>query len=803
MAGIDFTPDIRSVYFSSLSSHQGYEQIYTQGVNYLKLLPSLDIKHNKKANSKIKLAIKVLEDGIQKEQNTEEQYLKNLINSLSSIKDKETQQALAKKISNIFSTKPIDYFAFIELLNTILMGSENYKKILELEQKRTEELTNSLNKLEENILKQEQEKQGENYNEKESKEQLQESLRNTYLERHSFSNSNYSHYFSEITPTIDYLLSQYIVNITDKILKSADLKSKILAQIESKKGTNQEIGTYILNNIIDQTQKQVPKIVDATLRKTAVRIDDLIKEIDTSAFKEITINGESNDFGLKNKISKNIAVNKKTQEIQTKGNNLADTLLELLPTLNKFDTENELVNILNKKSTSRTGTAPESLSIFDLLRKLQEKIDDLNNNIIKLTELEGNGPKKRNNKQTRETAKKITDEKKAIETLKRRISRFVHKELRKKIYQDTEKETQILAAKKIKEMLTPSIVAMSGPQFSEIIDNFLQQASNGATFFSGPYNTKADTVTIQITPQENTLNFPSSKITSIINTALSDNVNNFYTTFQENLPGPGEATSFKQGKQAWHTAVKQTRKKILSELKKNEKENIKTPETLKLVAERMRSTIVVTETVKTFNQYYNEIGFLSGSIGPNIQQQINNFAELFSEAGVPMSSSEQDWLITALVNCSSNTLGEKNRDPIEKYLSVMAGFAVFDEGSAEIELIAGRTVNEYTKNSPQIMHLYKLNGLYFPGSFILQRIHENLDKYLTEAEDEILNNDGAVIRATASEKLIGNHNQDSGQERWSRVYNAAQDNSITSISVAFLSGLFNIVEQLYTNIFNV
>ena len=54
-----------------------------------------------------------------------------------------------------------------------------------------------------------------------------------------------------------------------------------------------------------------------------------------------------------------------------------------------------------------------------------------------------------------------------------------------------------------------------------------------------------------------------------------------------------------------------------------------------------------------------------------------------------------------------------------------------------------------------------------------------------------------------SEKLIGNHNQDSGQERWSRVYNAAQDNSITSISVAFLSGLFNIVEQLYTNIFNV
>jgi len=61
---------------------------------------------------------------------------------------------------------------------------------------------------------------------------------------------------------------------------------------------------------------------------------------------------------------------------------------------------------------------------------------------------------------------------------------------------------------------------------------------------------------------------------------------------------------------------------------------------MKELAERMKDSIVVTETMKTFNEYNNKIGFLSGSIGPNIVTQIGNFAELFEKAGAKMSQKD-------------------------------------------------------------------------------------------------------------------------------------------------------------------
>ena len=84
--------------------------------------------------------------------------------------------------------------------------------------------------------------------------------------------------------------------------------------------------------------------------------------------------------------------------------------------------------------------------------------------------------------------------------------------------------------------------------------------------------------------------------------------------------------------------------------------------------------------------------------------------------------------------------------------------------------------------------------MYFPGSYILSRIYENLMKTSTEATSQITNNDGAVISASASEALIGSHKQDSGAARWARVFGAAQE--VTSVSVAFISGLLDIVNQL-------
>ena len=110
-------------------------------------------------------------------------------------------------------------------------------------------------------------------------------------------------------------------------------------------------------------------------------------------------------------------------------------------------------------------------------------------------------------------------------------------------------------------------------------------------------------------------------------------------------------------------------------------------------------------------------------------------------------------------------------------------------------MIIQKMYNEYTSTSPQLMHLYKLNGLYYPGSYILQRIYDNLNKENLN-KDKFTTNDGVHINANASAALIGSHYTDNGIERWRRVYKDASSSSITSIDISFLSNLINIMDNL-------
>lgn len=775
---IDFMPDPRSVYFKSLSNHEGYEEILAQGINVLSNNP-FDIKKNDTAERRLKLALDVLKSGIDSEKLTEQQYIQNLISGIS---DTKLQQAFSSQLNQIMGD-PFDYMGLINLINSILLGSKNYLAILQLEQKRM----NELDKIYKNLIDTTNKTEEEIYTE-------QEEIKNIYLERHSMNNSQYSSFFTNITPTIDYLLAQYITNIASKITKDKQAIALIESQIASQKGNNQSVGTYILNNIIEQTNQAIPLIVSKALDENAASLNELMKFIEVEEFHNIQINGETVDFGLKNKSTKNIKIDQKKEKIEeqikTSGDTLAKLLLEIEPNLNRADKNNVLVNILNQRSYSQSDSTKDGRIIFDLIEELRAKMEALEKKEEELAQI-----KNKRTKAYRETANIINSSKTNISGLQRRISRFVHGKIKKIIEKETEVQAKILAAQKIKEILTPSIISISGPQFSEIIDNYLQTI--GENFFSGPKNAKADTVTIHLSPNQSKAKLQNDPILSAINSGLEGSETLFYDAFQEGLPKAGEATSFKQGNTAWYSAVKAQRDRILQNIDLSNKNEIEKAQMLEQIAKQMKNSIVITETMKTFNQYNNDIGFLSGSLGPNVLQQITNFSELFEKAGVPISSQEQEWLITALVNCSSSAIGTANKEPLEKYLSAMAGFAVFDEGSAEIEMIVNTTQNIYIDYSPQIMHLYKLNGLYFPGSYILQRIYDNLQNCINDLVSETTNNDGAVIRATASEKLIGSHSQDEGTARWARVYEAAQSNSITSINVAFLSGLLNIVDQLF------
>jgi len=125
--------------------------------------------------------------------------------------------------------------------------------------------------------------------------------------------------------------------------------------------------------------------------------------------------------------------------------------------------------------------------------------------------------------------------------------------------------------------------------------------------------------------------------------------------------------------------------------------------------------------MKTYTEYQNKIGFLGGSIGTNLHEQLGSINQLFTEMGIGLNENEITLLESLIINTSYySIIGKKYKGVIERYLSSIAAFALFDEGGAEIELLQDQINDKVDKTSPKILHLYRLNSIYFPGSYILQ-----------------------------------------------------------------------------------
>mgnify|MGYP007013876515 CR=1 FL=1 len=90
--------------------------------------------------------------------------------------------------------------------------------------------------------------------------------------------------------------------------------------------------------------------------------------------------------------------------------------------------------------------------------------------------------------------------------------------------------------------------------------------------------------------------------------------------------------------------------------------------------------------------------------------------------GKGIAKDDLEWLKSAIINCSPiSIVGEDNKNIIENYLSSMAALAMFDEGSAEAQIIGDlkKKVEDRKKVNPKILQLYRVNGLFIPGSVVL------------------------------------------------------------------------------------
>lgn len=406
---------------------------------------------------------------------------------------------------------------------------------------------------------------------------------------------------------------------------------------------------------------------------------------------------------------------------------------------------------------------------------------------------------------------------------------------------NTKTYSQITTA--FEKALTGLKLSVGGPKLSEIAPGILQAAIKGTldVHHPGAINRRNDMITVTL--QYNNIRLEST-LAEIMNTRAEELVErldpeianiqkNYITNFEHEFyqkmsklkSTDSNYNSLAKNEEIWFEYYQEQQKRLkdIQELgaeldsewgryvenaRKEGRSEEKINAQRMTILESLKDSFFISDTMKTYNQYQNNLGFGGASLGANVEAQLNNLNTLFTKAGCPIQDSDLLWLRSAIINCSPvSIVGEKNKNIIENYLSSMAALAMFDEGSAEAQIIddLDKKVEDRVKTSPNVLHLYRVNGIFVPGSVVLQRTIEELSKCLdisTRSLDIALSKRGAgvTIVNTMNEGLIPNRSTTSKRypvedtDPWGTV--ASTTDSHVKLKIMFLAGLLDIINNM-------
>ena len=169
------------------------------------------------------------------------------------------------------------------------------------------------------------------------------------------------------------------------------------------------------------------------------------------------------------------------------------------------------------------------------------------------------------------------------------------------------------------------------------------------------------------------------------------------------------------------------------------------------------------------------------------------------------------WLYTAVINCSpASIVGESKKNIIEDYLGSLAAFALFDEGGAETEIINHiMTQTMQSHSTPNILHLYAVNGIYVPGSYILSKVLEELQAcaknayqaYESQRQGATITIINPMNEGMVPNRRLENPNIPNNTDPWGTVGGIA--GRVVKLKVLFLAGLLDIAHDIEKTLSNI
>lgn len=415
-----------------------------------------------------------------------------------------------------------------------------------------------------------------------------------------------------------------------------------------------------------------------------------------------------------------------------------------------------------------------------------------------------------------------------ISLLKSRTSSNIETLMKNKINLAKDKEIQEAIYNALEQGLQNLHVSVGGPTWNEILP-LIQASLKDGKLWTGKKNLKTDSILIQVgaenIPQDATIKIPENIIENLTERALKekdkmlkDYTDNFVQAIEtdfKNFSGKKKYNHFKeyadnffQQQSIREKYINQTQAKIkeINDLLKDTQDE----QTIKELQDALeiqqaflndiQNTLLISTTSKTYNNYMNNVGFVGGSLGQTIYEQISHLNDIFSSAGFPLSQDEIDWLTFAAINNSSlSVVRHQNENKIETILGSLATFALFTDSAAEVSILKSQLKN-LNFDTPGIMHLYFVNGMYYPGSFVLSQALQNIEQIMVTINEEINRSNYKNIRITSNIKFNDipnneNHNEfPKDTDPWRTVAKKAERK--TTIHILFLAGLMSVVDGL-------
>ena len=183
--------------------------------------------------------------------------------------------------------------------------------------------------------------------------------------------------------------------------------------------------------------------------------------------------------------------------------------------------------------------------------------------------------------------------------------------------------------------------------------------------------------------------------------------------------------------------------------------------------------------------FQQEGGFGGAAFGSTLDSELDIINSMIEAGGLTPLDTEQ--LFIAMINCGKLMIGKALKPTIENYFSALMGMFMFNDAT-----LFAADVNKWVQNSQLItgsvqdLHLYQLNGLVVPSSYILQETYNIMSQLQTSSFGP--NYKGMQVKLTT-------YNKEPIRNDWEATSAAAI--ATTKLErMHFLAGFLDLLESL-------